>query len=485
MGRVHRALCEAVVSALAATSAEIDVEQSLLGACLINAEAIDSVDGMVAPADFAEPLHAHLFEAIVGARREGRRIDATLVRALIGSEAARKLAPDLSVSDYLTRLAAAAPSVLNARDYARIVAENASYRNIVAAMDFAKGRALLGLAGGSPADIASEAIASLDSLATAHARPTRLSVAEAAATAAEASEERALHGVVSGVTWGLRDLDAVTQLYPGDLTILAARPSMGKTTLGLSTALAAARNGDGVLFFSLEMGSIALGQRVISDLCFDGFNPGIPYADIRDGKLPHDGVERMTTARDRLKGLPLVIEEQAGLTVSQIAARTRTAKARFKRMTGHELGLVVVDHLGLIAPADRYAGARHLELGAMTAALKVLAKDEGLPVLLLCQLSRGVEGRENKRPMLSDLRESGRIEEDADAVVLLYREAYYLERARESDPDKDMARVEKLAACQSILEINVAKQRQGATRSVEAFVSMPNNAVRNMARSSL
>jgi replicative DNA helicase len=118
----------------------------------------------------------------------------------------------------------------------------------------------------------------------------------------------------------------------------------------------------------------------------------------------------------------------------------------------------------------------------MTSALKALAKEMGIPVLLLCQLSRGVEGRDNKRPMLSDLRESGRIEEDADTVVLLYREAYYLERARETSAEKDAERIERLMHCQNTLEINVAKQRQGATRTVEAFVSMPHNVVRNAAR---
>jgi replicative DNA helicase len=234
-----------------------------------------------------------------------------------------------------------------------------------------------------------------------------------------------------------------------------------------------------VLFFSLEMSAVSVAQRALSDMCFDGYNAAIQYSDIRDGKLPDDGLERIRHASEIMAALPLVIEDQAGLTVSQIIARTRQSRRRFEQ-AGKALGLVVIDHLGLVAATDRYAGMRHLELGAITSALKVMAKDMGVPVLLLCQLSRGVESRDNKRPQLSDLRESGRIEEDADAVLLLYREAYYLERARENDPEKDAQRVERLIACQNIIEINVAKQRQGATRTVEAFVSMPSNAVRDL-----
>lgn len=461
----------------------LEVEQELLGACLINADALDLVDGIVEVGDFSEQIHADLFRAFLEARAEGRRINLGLVKAVLGDDARRPLLEGLTVGEYIARLVANAVTVINAPDYARIIAETASYRRLVVAANELRERASRGFTGGPVAEIAGDAIQTLDALAARRLTgSSRYLVGEAAASAAEASEDRALHGVQEGVTWGLRDLDRVTMLYPGELTILAARPSMGKTALGLSVARAAAQSGDGVLFFSLEMSKTALGQRILSDLCYDGYNPAIPYADIRDGKLPERGVERLKDATAQLDGIPLLIEDQAGLTVSQIVARARTGKRHLEQRCNAPLGLIVIDHLGLIAANDRYAGARHLELGAMTSALKVLAKDMGVPVLLLCQLSRGVEGRDNKRPMLSDLRESGRIEEDADTVVLLYREAYYLERQRETDPDKDAARIERLLACQNVLEINVAKQRQGATRIVEAFVSMPCNAVRNMHR---
>jgi replicative DNA helicase len=463
----------------APATVNIDVEQALLGACLVEPEAVDAVDGLVEPEDFSETLHVELFRMFVEARREGRRFNAQLMLAFLGARSHQDLG-GLTTGEYLARLAASSAGPLNAPDYARIIAETAAYRRLVALANELRDRAGQGHSSGSYVDIATEAIAELDKISARRASaPTRVSIGEAAGQAAEAAEDRALHGVDEGVSFGLRDLNRVCRLYPGELTILAARPSMGKTTVGLSVAMAAARAGEGVLFFSLEMSAVSVAQRALSDMCFDGYNAAIQYSDIRDGKLPDDGLERIRHASEIMAALPLVIEDQAGLTVSQIIARTRQSRRRFEQ-AGKALGLVVIDHLGLVAATDRYAGMRHLELGAITSALKVMAKDMGVPVLLLCQLSRGVESRDNKRPQLSDLRESGRIEEDADAVLLLYREAYYLERARENDPEKDAQRVERLIACQNIIEINVAKQRQGATRTVEAFVSMPSNAVRDL-----
>lgn len=462
---------------------EIETEQALLGACLLNPDVLDVVDGKITAGDFAEPLHAQIFQAFQSARNEGRRFDVSLMKSILGQHASAEIIEGVTVGEYLARLAANVGSVINAPDYARVISESANYRRLAAAGRLLEEQARKGYAAGTSAQIAASVIAELDAVASAAASDVnrRVSVGQAVASAYGATLDRIENGTQTGVTWGLADLDRVTLLYPGELTIAAARPSMGKTTLGLSTCLAAAKRGHGVLFVSLEMGGIALGQRVLSDMCFDGVRQPIPYTDIRDGKLPDDGLERLYEAVQRIDALPLFIEQEPGLTVSQIAARARHELQRMERK-GIKLGLLVVDHLGLIAASDRYAGARHLELGAITSALKVLAKTLGIPVLLLCQLSRAVESRENKRPMLSDLRESGRIEEDADTVVLLYREAYYLERSKETDPEKDLMRFERLRECQNTIEFNVAKQRQGATRTVEAFVSMPCNAIRNIAR---
>lgn len=461
----------------------IEAEQALLGACLMNSEALDLIEGTVKPEDFSEPVHVQIFDAFRRARGDGRKIDMTLMKSIMGEESKARIIGAMSTGEYIALLASNAVTVLNAPDYARIIAEAANYRRLKAAGEMLAARASAGYASGTAAQVASSIIADLDDVITATATKgnRRVSLGEAVDTAFQAMMDRAEHGVETGVTTGIADLDAVTRLYPGELTIVAARPSMGKTTLGLSTVLAAARAGNGVLFISLEMGEMALGQRVLSDLCYSPESEPIAYTDIRDGNLNAQQIQRIGRAREQAGRYPILIEQEPGLTVSQIAARARNAKQTFERK-GKSLGLLVVDHLGLVNSGDRYAGSRHLELGAITSSLKVLAKDMQIPVMLLCQLSRAVESRENKRPQLSDLRESGRIEEDADTVMLLYRDAYYLERQKETDPDKDMARMERLNDCRNSLEINVAKQRQGATRTVDAFVHMPSNAVRNSHR---
>ncbi len=461
----------------------LDAEQALLGACLTNPDALDVIDGMVRAEDFSEPIHVQIFDAFRRAREEGRRVDVTLTRAVLGGDAKAYLVPGVSVGEYIALMAANAVTVINAPDYARIVAEAANYRRLKEAGEQLSTRAAVGYASGTPAQIASSVVADLDQIITATSTRgnRRVSLGEAVESAYQAMIERTEHGVIPGVTTGVADLDAVTRLYAGELTIVAARPSMGKTTFGLGMALAAARGGDGVMFVSLEMGETALGQRVLSDLCYGPDHDPIAYTDIRDGNLNAQQKQQLAAARERADRLPIIIEQEPGLTISQIAARARSTRQVFQRQ-GKDLGLIVVDHLGLINSGDRYAGARHLELGAITSSHKALAKEMQVPVVLLCQLSRATESRENKRPQLSDLRESGRIEEDADTVMLLYRDAYYLERQKESDPDKDMARMERLRDVRNTLEINVAKQRQGATKTVEAFVHMPSNAVRTMHR---
>lgn len=457
----------------------IQAEQALLGACIINAEVVDIVDGAVARDDFAEPLHARLFEAIVAAKAEGRRVDTRLLQTILGSE---YQGGDLTA--YLAKLVHDTPTIVNAPDYARVVRERADYRRLMAVAETLKTESSAGHQSGSPAEIASSVVDVLDGIVTSRAPAgnRRVSLSEASRMAIARSEEARSSGrSVSGVTWGLRDLNAATLgLHPGHLVILAARPSMGKSTMGLAVARAAAKAKNGVLFVSLEMVGEDLAERALADECFDHGDP-IPYISIRSGDLTDAEVGRLSAASERLSPLPMMIEQQAGLTVGQIGARARSLASRMERQ-GTKLRLLVVDHLGLVRASDRYAGSRHSELGEITTSLKALAKELGVAVLLLCQLNRALEGRDNKRPGLSDLRESGRIEEDADAVLFLYREAYYLERLKVDDPEKDADRTTKLLNCQNRMEIIIAKQRQGPTKTIDAYVSMPCNAIRDMDR---
>lgn len=463
----------------------VEVEQALLGACIINPEAIDQVEGLVEADDFVEPLHADLITAMRAYRAEGRRIDIKLLIASMGGSAETKLpGTEITVAQYIARLAAGATTVLNARDFARSVVESANYRRVAAVADMMQRRAVSGHAAGMPGEIAADGIAELDTVLSASSPQgaRRVMAGEASQQAFEAMQHRKASGVSHGVTWGLTELNRATLgLHPGQLVILAARPSMGKSTMGLCTAMAAARKGTGVAFFSLEMSAQEIGERALSASSYGMGRSNITYQRIRAGDVDDSAVWALEEAAKRIDALPLVVEQEGALSVSQIAARTRTISTRLER-SGKSLGLVVIDHLGLVAPSNRYPGSRHLELGEITAALKSLAKELSIPVLLLCQLSRAVEGRQNKRPQLSDLRESGRIEEDADAVLFLYREAYYLERDKSNDKEAETQRISMLIEKQNVLEISIAKQRQGPTKTIEAFVDMPCNVVKNLGR---
>jgi len=225
------------------------------------------------------------------------------------------------------------------------------------------------------------------------------------------------------------------------------------------------------VFYSLEMGDIELSQRMISDEMFD--EGRMTYWQIRSGRFHESVFLRIREAADRLSGLPLVIEQQPGLSVSQISARARQRKRRGK------LDFIVVDHLGLIASSGRYSGSRVNEIGEMTASLKGLAKELDCAVFVLSQLNRAVEAREDKRPRMADLRESGSIEQDADVVIMLYRKAYYLER---SEPPVGSAEhlvwQKELEGCHNELLLLVEKQRAGPVGSIKVFCDIGSNAIR-------
>lgn len=312
-------------------------------------------------------------------------------------------------------------------------------------------------------------------------RKTRVSLSEASSNAfAAAAEARQRGSGLTGITWGLSDVNRTTGgMQRRDLTLIGARPSMGKTTIGLSTAIKAAKSGAGVGFISLEMDADKLAARAVSDIAYD-WNVKVPYADLIRGNVDERGLEALQSATRDLDRLPVMIEEQAGLSITDIRVKTELMMAEFEKREG-ALDVLVIDHLGLIRPSGRYSGNRVQEISEMTAALKALAREYGIAVVLLSQLNRAVESRDNKRPQLSDLRDSGSIEQDADTIIFLYREAYYLEREKASG-EKEIERVERLSDCGNKLEFIVAKQRNGPLGTVELFADMACSAIRNGAR---
>lgn len=337
-----------------------------------------------------------------------------------------------------------------------------------------------------PATILKTAAADIDviqsELRAGPRRKTRLSFAEAAGNAFEAAEDARQRGSnLTGITWGLADVNRLTGgIQRRDLTLIGARPSMGKTTVGLSTAIKAAKSGEGVGFISLEMDADKLAARGLADVAFD-WGLQIPYANIIRGNVTPEELQSLHSANRDIDTLPLLIEEQSGLSMTDIRVK---AEAMMEEMEarGASMSCLMIDHLGLIRASARYSGNRVQEISEMTAGLKGLAREYGIAVVALSQLNRAVESRDNKRPQLSDLRDSGSIEQDADTIIFLYREAYYLEREKGGGAEAELERADRLIDCQNKLEFTIAKQRNGPLATVDLFANMGCSAIRNGAR---
>jgi replicative DNA helicase len=376
-------------------------------------------------------------------------------------------------------LAAEATGTLHAKDYASTIREFADKRRLIEIADWIKAVA----AGARQVtDIAGEAIEDLDAISALRSAPhlTRVSIADAAEQFVEDMATRMQNpGSLAGVTTGFRDLDARTGGFQrGELVILASRPGMGKSALAVSSARQSAEAGHTAIYFSLEMTAAALSGRALTDVIFDPRDP-IAYSDAAAGRLSKPQAQRIIDAQREFRPL-FEIEPQGGLSVSQIAARSRKYQQALARK-GKTLDLVIVDHLHLVRASDRYRGNATAELTEISGALKALAKDMNVPVVALAQLNRAVEGRDTKRPTLADLRQSGSIEQDADLVLMLYREAYYL-TAPCADPRHDGDRIARLMEVQNRIEVIIAKNRNGPTCTVPLFCNIAANAFRNWSR---
>ncbi len=451
---------------------DVGCEQQLLGAVLMNNDAFTLVQEIVGPEHFHEPVHRELFDICSSLIRMGKLASPTTVKPFLRSDA--ELIPGMTASKYLARLAAEATTVINARDFAQVIRDLYDMRAIGEVGEQLKPRG-----GVDPIEQAAWGVDQLDAIVSGRALPSMramampVAVARAIDAAATAYQNE---GKMLGLPYGLVDLDAKTLgAQRGHLIVIAGRPGTGKSAVALCFCRNIAMAGFAGVFYSLEMGDIELTQRMIADDIFD--QGRMTYWQIRSGRFHESVFHRITEAAERLSSLPLVIEQQPGLSVSQIAARARQRKRRGK------LDFMVVDHLGLIASNGRYAGSRVNEIGEMTAGLKGLAKELDCAVFLLAQLNRAVEGREDKRPRLADLRESGSIEQDADTVIMLYRKAYYLERAEPTPRSAEhLVWQTEISGCINELQLLIEKQRAGPVGSVKCFIDIGCNAVRSSAR---
>lgn len=462
----------------------IEAEQGILGTALQHSEAIDLVRDIIEPDDFSEELHKSLYRAMIGRRDEGSAIDVFLIKATLGNA-------DLggqTVGGYLANLARAASSLEHVKDYARTVKRAAQWRMMATLGHELVRSSDAALAGDDPSLAAETAIQHLDTVAAAGRTDAmrRISVGEASNRVLDRMQAAREGRSMRGVTTGLPSLDDATYgLRGGQLIIVAGRPAMGKSALACNMALSASRetivaaqgeiqHRQTVVIFSLEMHEEEITERFLASLAYRGLDRSVFYRDVARGdKLTDTQVQEITDAHYKLRSLPLEIEPQPGISLSQLAARARTLKARCLASGAPPLGLIVVDHIGLMAASARYAGNKTAEIGEITAGLKVLSKELGIPIIALSQLNRATETRDERRPQLSDLRDSGSIEQDADVVLSVYREAYYLGRKPTRTPEEDILLMEK----RNVLEVEILKQRMGPTKRLEVFCDIGCNVI--------
>lgn len=448
----------------------IEAEQALLGAILVNNDAFYRVSDFLLPDHFFEPIHQRVFELTASLIRAGKIATPITLKTFVNDLDLGEITP----SQYLARLAAEATTVINAGDYGRTIYDLAVRRQLIGV-----GEDLVNVAYDAPVEMApreqiEEAERKLYELAEKGRYEggfqkfdgaLRLAIDMAAS-----AYQRA--GGLSGISTGLRDLDQrMGGLQRSDLLVLAGRPAMGKTSLATNIAFNIAkawrgeRQEDGTIksvdggivgFFSLEMSADQLATRIVAE------QSSISSYKIRQGRITEADFARLTDVAAQIEKLPLYIDQTGGISIAQLMARAR----RLKRQKG--LDVLFIDYLQLLSGSAKSSGQNRVqELTEITTSLKALAKELNVPIIALSQLSRQVESRDDKRPQLSDLRESGSIEQDADVVMFVYREEYYLKgkEPRPGTEEHNKWQIE-MEAAHGVAELIIGKQRHGPTGAV-------------------
>ncbi|MDE8348633.1 MAG: replicative DNA helicase [Acidocella sp.] len=459
----------------------VEAEQALLGALLANNKAYERVSEFLSHEHFADPIHGRIYQAIARRCEAGQIADPVLLRAEFEHSG---VLDEVGGTAYLAQLLSAMVGIINAGDYGKAIYDSWIRRQLIDIGELTVNRAFGADAELDGKDQIEAAEQSLFDLATKGGNEGAMITFEAALVRAIeiASTAYKNQGAVSGLDTGLRDLNKKTGgLHPSDLMILAGRPGMGKTALATKIAFGAAKallnaaraenpNGvpkETVAVFSLEMSSEQLATRLLAE------EARVSGDKIRRGEIGQKDFDNFVKVSREIATLPLVIDDTPALTLSALRTRCR----RLKRTKG--LALIVIDYLQLMRPA---AGTkpenRVLEISQITQGLKAIAKELAVPVLALSQLSRAVEAREDKRPQLSDLRESGTIEQDADMVMFIYRDEYYLQQkepkiAAYDKDDKFRDAMEKwqsdMSNAYNKAELILAKQRHGPTGKIDLF----------------
>lgn len=455
---------------------DIETEQQLLGELLLNNAAAERLIGLLDAHHFAEPLHQRIFDAIVRAVKAGGAATPFTLRAQFEADEAMRGAGG---TEYLAALAAMSAGCINVEHWARAL-KNLAFRRTMIAM----GRELQDLAAhagieAEPAQLAERAEDLLTAATAGSAESSAERFRPVGDLAADVLAQLSATGTAPTLKFNLAALDDITGgLRAKELVIVGARPGMGKTAFAGHLALAAAAQGRGVAFFSMEMAASAIVLRLIAAHVFAHENRSIAYDDARRAALREADAQAFVQAEAALRALPLFIHEGRQLTPSGLLLAAKRAQKKLAA-THTPLGLVIVDHLQKIRPERDCRGNKVAEMTEISDALQKMAGTLDVPVVALSQLNRQSEAREGRRPELSDLRESGAIEQDADLVLLLYREAYYVQkrephRAAPDWPDW----YAEMARCKTVLDIHVAKQRNGREGHARAHFDAPSSGLK-------
>jgi replicative DNA helicase len=435
----------------------LELEQAVLGALMVDDRALDRVADFLGPHHFFDPLHGRVYETISAMILAGKPATPFSLKGFFENTA--PVDDEMTVPQYLGRLAARATSTAKIRSYAREIYDYAARRALVVIGEDIAASAYDLAPGIDPNTLIEDAEQRLYQVAEHHSDQSKsVSWQEASSNALEmASKAYERGGGLAGLSTGFIDLDhKLGGLAPTDLIIIAGRPAMGKTALATNIAWQIAKSGTPVGFFSLEMSSEQLATRILSD------QASIPSEKIRRGMIDEDEFKRLFQAQQEFSAAPLTIDARGGLKLPQLVASAR----RMKRQAG--LGLLIVDYLQLVGGRQTSNGNRVQEVTEITVGLKALAKELEVPIIALSQLSRKVEERADKHPQLSDLRESGSIEQDADVVMFVYREEYYVEQSKPDEGTSEYGDwMQKMQRCHGKAEVILGKQRHGPIGTVE------------------
>lgn len=470
---------EPVSSAFRAPPQNLDAEKALLGAIMMNNRAYEKVSDFLGPEHFTDPANARIYEACSRLIEQGHQANPVTLKTYLERDDTIIAAGGMQ---YIAALAGSVVTIINVGDYGKLIYDLHLRRQLIALGDEMVNDAFDVMPDDSALLQIEKSEQKLFDLASSGTSEGGFQTFERALVQALDSADAAHRrdGALAGVTTGLIDLDRkLGGLHKSDLLILAGRPSMGKTALATTIAFNAAEyyatteniedRGKAVAFFSLEMSSEQLATRILSE------HARTSSHDIRNGKLSNESFAKLVAASQQLSDMPMYIDDTPAVSVSAIRTRCRRL-ARSPRKGGtadpnqNNLGLIVIDYLQLIAPSrGERSENRVQEISAITRGLKALAKELNVPVLALSQLSRAVEMREDKRPQLADLRESGTIEQDSDVVMFVYREEYYHERKQPKDTEPHEKMVEwqaQMDKIHNIAEVILAKQRHGPIGTV-------------------